>query len=318
MNESSRPTSGVSIVDPLSRALMWSRDVLFRPFDPVKWLVLGFCAWLAMLGQRGGNPGGSTQWQEGGDRVDLGRGLWAAWEWVLLHLVPVLFVVGFIVFVVVAIWLLFLWLSSRGKFMFLDGVVCDRGAVVEPWHRFRDRANALFGFRVVVGLIFGACVITFLAFIGLLVWLGAGADRQAPLLFFAGGLGLLVFLAEMLAFSLVQFAMNQFVVPLMYLRDDGVIAAWRELRGLFAARPGSFLLFLLVRILFAITVGLVSILACCLTCCIVLLPYVGTVILLPVWVFLRAFPLYFLSQFGPPYARFATLGPEAAPGDIPT
>jgi hypothetical protein len=42
----------------------------------------------------------------------------------------------------------------------------------------------------------------------------------------------------------------------------------------------------------------------------VLLPYIGTVLLLPLHVFVRAYSVYFLGQFVPEYARFATLGPE--------
>ncbi len=49
----------------------------------------------------------------------------------------------------------------------------------------------------------------------------------------------------------------------------------------------------------------------CLTCCLVALPYIGTVILLPLHVFLRAVPLCFLGQLGPAYARFGELGPAA-------
>jgi len=34
--------------------------LLFRPFDPIRWLVLAFCAWVAGLldGHGGGGPGG--------------------------------------------------------------------------------------------------------------------------------------------------------------------------------------------------------------------------------------------------------------------
>jgi hypothetical protein len=303
-------TREISVIDPLSRAMVWARDVLFRPFDVGKWIVLGFCAWLAMLGQGGGGPSGSSSWQDGGSRRDFERGLSHAWEWVLDHLLPILFIAGTIIVVLIVIWLLVLWLSSRGKFMFLDGVVNNRGAVVEPWRRFRAPANALFRFRVVLGLILGVIVITFLAFVGWLVWLGLETDEIAPLLIVVGVFGLLIFIVTMIAFSLVDLALNDFVVPLMYLRNEGVAAAWRELGGLLSARPGPFILYILMKIVLAIAVTAIGILSCCLTCCIVLVPYVGTVILLPVWVFLRAFPLYFLGQFGSRYGRFATLGPE--------
>jgi hypothetical protein len=41
--------------------------------------------------------------------------------------------------------------------------------------------------------------------------------------------------------------------------------------------------------------------AMCATCCVVLIPYVGTVILLPVFVLMRSYLLLFLRQFGSEY-----------------
>jgi hypothetical protein len=303
--DTERPsTAEISVVDPISRAIDWAGVVLFRPFDLGKWIALGFCAWLAMLGQGGGGGNGTSSWRDGGGNGDFKRDLNNAWEWVLGHLPLILFVAGSIIVVGIVLWLLVLWLSSRGKFMFLDGVIHNRGAVVEPWRRFRAPANALFRFRVVLGLICGAIVLTLLAFVGWLVWLGLDTDEITPLLIVGGGFGVLIFVAVMIAFSLIDLAVNEFVVPLMYLRNEGVAAAWRELGGLLSARPGPFVLYVLIKIVLAIGVAAIFIVSCCLTCCIVLLPFVGTVILLPLWVFLRAFPLYFLGQFGPRYDCF--------------
>jgi hypothetical protein len=310
-DSSRQPTGRISVIDPLSQAIVWSRDVLFRPFDLGKWLVLGFGAWLAGLGERGGGP--NFNFHQSRNRRDLEHGLHEAGEWVLANLALILFVVVVIVVVAVTIWLLFLWLSSRGKFMFLDGVVHDRAEVVAPWHRFRAPANALFRFRIVVGLLCGAIVVTFLAGLGLLLWLGIEARAAESFLVLTLVCTLIPFVLTMIAFGLVALAVNDFVVPLMYLNDGGVTAAWRELGRLFSARPGAFLLYVLIKILIAIAVVVISVFACCVTCCIALLPYVGTVILLPIAVFARAYPLYLLGQFGPRYTRFATLGPEPAP-----
>jgi hypothetical protein len=43
---------------------------------------------------------------------------------------------------------------------------------------------------------------------------------------------------------------------------------------------------------------MVGCLVTCLTCCLAALPYIGTVIVLPVPVFFRSFSLLFLRQFG--------------------
>jgi hypothetical protein len=39
-------------------------------------------------------------------------------------------------------------------------------------------------------------------------------------------------------------------------------------------------------------------LGCCLTCCLALLPYLSSVVFLPIHVFFRCYSLKFLEQFG--------------------
>jgi hypothetical protein len=43
---------------------------------------------------------------------------------------------------------------------------------------------------------------------------------------------------------------------------------------------------------------------CCIAGCLIVLPYLGAVILLPVTVFKRSYSLYYLAQFGPAYNVF--------------
>src|SRR5438309_11455749 len=43
-------TAQIGLAIPLSRGFYRMKRQLFEPFDPVKWLVIGFCAWLAQLG----------------------------------------------------------------------------------------------------------------------------------------------------------------------------------------------------------------------------------------------------------------------------
>jgi len=49
---SSRPRE-ISVTEPLTLAYDRMKLVLFQPFDPGKWFVIGFCAWLAGLGESG-------------------------------------------------------------------------------------------------------------------------------------------------------------------------------------------------------------------------------------------------------------------------
>jgi hypothetical protein len=276
--------------------------VLFRPFDIGKWIVLGFCAWLAALGEGGG--GGSYNWNV--DRDDIRPRVDHAHDWVLAHLALIVFLAVVLVLVGIILWILFTWLSSRGKFMFLDGVVHNRAAVVEPWNRFRSLGNSLFLFRIVLAIV---AVVVIGAVIGLMVLslFATGFDDGDPgaagILFLC--LWILVLLAVAFAVALVAVAMNDFIVPVMWVRGCRVMDAWSEFLSLLSAKLGIFILYVLVKIVIAVVIGLIACLVTCVTCCIAALPYIGTVILLPLHVFRRSFSMYFLSQFGPDYAGLA-------------
>jgi hypothetical protein len=57
----------------------------------------------------------------------------------------------------------------------------------------------------------------------------------------------------------------------------------------------------LFMILFGILVLVVGLLTCCVGLILIIIPYIGTVITLPVWYWFRAFSLEFLAQFGEEY-----------------
>ena len=57
-----QPTS-VSVTSPISPAIDRVKRQLFQPFDAGKWFVVGFCAWLAHLGENGGGTG--FNWSSG-------------------------------------------------------------------------------------------------------------------------------------------------------------------------------------------------------------------------------------------------------------
>jgi hypothetical protein len=80
--------------------------------------------------------------------------------------------------------------------------------------------------------------------------------------------------------------------------------------------PGPILLYVLFLIAIGIGAGLLSCVTICITCCIAAIPYVGSVILLPISVTLYAFTLLFLRQFGPDFDVWQRI-PSAEPAPIP-
>ncbi|MFO1513078.1 MAG: hypothetical protein U1F83_09235 [Verrucomicrobiota bacterium] len=106
----------------------------------------------------------------------------------------------------------------------------------------------------------------------------------------------------------------------MFLRRNKCLEGWRELRRLFTGNVGNFILYFLFQIVLGMVIGtmvlIVVLVTCCIAGCLMLLPFLGTVLLLPVHVFNRAYSLHFLAQFGPEFDVFPP-EPAMTPGAIP-
>jgi hypothetical protein len=63
--------------------------------------------------------------------------------------------------------------------------------------------------------------------------------------------------------------------------------------------------------LLGIAAAILMFIACCLTCCIAMLPYVSSVVFLPIFVFFRCYSLGFLEQFGEEWRIIQLPQPES-------
>jgi len=303
-----------SVIEAIPAAFRRMGRMLFQPFDIGKWFVLGFCAWLAMLGE-GGGP--NFNFNLGGGGGDSGGGFGGAGDWVEEHAAILILVAIAVFLVIVGLGVVVTWLSSRGKFMFLDGVVHNRGEVVEPWRRFRVPANSLFWFR----LVFGLGVLVVLVVLGGLclgvAWIDIAREEFGGAAVAAIVIGVLGFIPIVLVASVIGAVLDDFVVPVMYLRGRRVLEAWGVFwRELATGHLGALIVFYLMKFVLGMAIAAVAMLATCITCCIVALPYLGTVILLPLFVFMRCYSLCFIEQYGPDWRTFA-YELDAPPPEVP-
>ena len=318
-----RPPSA-SVTDPISPALQRVRTILFAPFDLRKWFIIGFCAWLSSCGESGGGGGGGggggNQGNGNVDRGDISRALESAWQYFVDNLAWILPLALLLILLGVALWLVTVWLNSRGKFMLLHCVALNRGEIAVPWGNYARHAHSLFLFQAVLGviafLIIGPIVLA-CSFVVLLALINEG-PLVVPLILLA--IGVLLILCVAIVFAIIKKLLVDFVVPVMYLRTASVWEAWGEFRALAAANLGRFALYLLFSVVIAMVLGtllLILIIAtCCLAGCLMAIPYLGAVLLLPVYVFKRAYSLYYLEQYGPEYSVIETdeVPPPAAVG----
>jgi hypothetical protein len=201
--------------------------------------------------------------------------------------------------------LLVTWLSSRGQFMLLDGVVRNRGAIKAPWHEFRREANSLFRFRVAFGILSLLALLLILAVASLIGMAAIGKALSILSLVVLALLALLLLTAWIVVVGGVSLLLADFVVPLMYLHRIPVLPAWRHLiTTLLRQHRGSMALYVLARVLLNSAVLTLAGLLTVLTCFLPIIPYFGSVILLPFTVFQLSYPLAFLEQLGPDYTFF--------------
>ena len=310
----------ISVTEPVSPALERVKTMLFKPFDLGKWFTIGFCAWLAFLFQNGNGGGGfanafniNNSNNSGPAGESLRHGYHQGRDFVLDNLDWIIPVAAAAVVLLLALWLVILWLSSRGKFMFLYCVALDKAEVGEPWNKFGREANSLFWFRLVLGLIGMVLMLPMLAGIAvIIVRMILRGEPDAAGIMVAVGLAL-IFFAAAIVYGLIRKFTTDFVVPILFLRGGKCLAAWREFWGLLADNAGLFTLYILFQIVLGMAIGVIVLgavlITCCCAGCVMAIPYIGTVLLLPVLVFKRSYPLYFLRQFGPEYDVFPPAPP---------
>lgn len=303
---------------PLSNAWERMKTTLFHPFDIGKWFALGFCVFLANLLRGGSNGGGFGGFPDRGGRPKLpdihqipGR----VSEWLQMHpfwaaamIAGILILIGLLV--------LFAWLSSRGAFMFLDNVVQERHLIALPWRKYRNLGNSLFLWRIGLGIVVAALAVPLLVLTVSQILLHAG-DRAAPLIIMPlVGIGFLWF-AGTVIIAYVSLFTTSFVVPIMYKNDWRILQAWQAFLPVMKNHLGHFILYGLFVLLLYICVVIVAFLAGCVSCCVgfivLALPYINSVVLLPVYFTLRVFSLEFLAQWGANFSLIKDNAPPAPP-----
>ncbi|MFO7889977.1 MAG: hypothetical protein R6V04_06525 [bacterium] len=298
----------VTFIDPLSRGWQRMTQALFKPFDIGKWFVVGFTAFLAgLMDGHGGSKFNRTITDDHSEFREIVKFPHTAWSWLMDHsgwavliFIGVLFIIGIVVVLT--------WLSSRGKFMFLDNVVHDKSQVSKPWYTFKDQGNSLFVWRLGFGLI------SFFVFI-LFIFQGFSLandiyensfSQNIPLITIAGIV--LLGIVLILLISFIVMLLDSFIVPIMYKHGLSATQAWNKFLPLLSKHFIYFILFGLL--LFAINIALIVAImifgfsTCCIGFILLVLPYISSVVLLPISYTLRAFSVEFLEQFGAAFSVF--------------
>ncbi len=312
----------IEYLAPLNRSWDRCKDILFRPFRIQTWLALGFTAWVAGLMHGTGTGGGgfNVQLKPGQVPGHVLRSIGEAYARLVAEIARhpgTVALVGAGAVLALALALVFLWLSSRFKFIFLDNVVTGRVKISEPWRRLGALGDSLFLWRIgfaVAAIVAALLLVLLTAGLGVLGAAGMPGFIHRGLLFVVGLAALVI--AAVLLLVFVAVVVENFIIPIMYRFNLGVLDAWRAFLPWFRSYAGAFIVYALFVVALAVMVGLgilvVGLMTCCIGWIIVALPYVGTVVLLPMWVTYRLLGPEFLHQLSP---ELALLPPAPEPPD---
>ncbi len=328
----------ISCFDALSRAWNRMKGILFRPFSLDKWLILGFCAWLAGLFD---NWSGPFSFNFGQDFEPLHKGLRPVLAClkkffsshqpfsarlsealgITATTLAIIVLIAAVVFVLsIAATLLALWVKSRFEFIFIDNLAMNNPEVIMPWRKYKNAGNSVFVFKLIIWtvsfMVFALMLIT--AFISLLPWIKHRAVHEEFTLpgwkvIAALGVIALLWIMFTLFVSLISFFFKELVLVIMYRKNLNALQGCYLFLGLLRDNLWLFVRYWLMKLALCLAFGVAVLLLILMTCCLaaipLLIPYIGTVVLLPAFVFFRLLGMELLAAVGPELNVF----PEPAP-----
>ena len=238
----------------------------------------------------------------------------------------IILIASVVLVVMIAISLTMTWLSSRGRFMFMDCVARNYGHVKWPWHEYKRQGNSLFIFRVILGLVGLFFGLVLAGSIGFMVYaFSKNPTIMTPAIIAVTFLALAISLLVILSLLVVVQFTTDFIVPIMHTHRLSCRAAWSELWVLINdGNIWHFVLYHMFKFVIGLLIGFAVIAfvicTCCIGCCLMAIPYIGVVVTLPILVFDRAYSACYLRQYGPWFDVFVEPEPvedivEAEPYD---
>jgi hypothetical protein len=260
-------------VDCVSPAIEHAKTQLFRPFRLGQWSRLALVGLFA--GEMSSGGGCSNNFQiparmGGGHRDHLMSNFPDPWVFgplliVLLITIPIL-------------WLLFLYVSSRMRFILFDSVIAKRCEIRRMWRERSEPAGRYFLWQIVLSLVSlaGMAIIVGVPalFAFSLGWFTAPRDHLAGLIL-VGILVFFVFMVWALLALLAHVFTKDFVVPQMALEGISAFEGWSRLLKMVEGEKGGYAGYAGMKLLFSIAAGIAVGIAAIILLVILLIPVGG-------------------------------------------
>ncbi len=300
----------------LNQAYARMKGLLF-PFDIQRWLTLGLCAWILTLGESGGGSGnwGRNWGKNAGDggvsqtvleklnTLFWGEGTvferFAAVLEMESATIQIIFY-GAVLFllVILAIALVIAYFQGRMNFVWLDNLLNDRSRI-QPAYREYEKPGVDFfkgklcidiWFYLINLLLFGVVLYPGYQYLKESARVGEWGSFTAAHGTFLVLLGLLI--AANVLVSVYLALLFTFVPLIMYKTGLGFHDAWASFNNMLLNRKIQFIKYLffnwIVDLAAGVLIGLIVLCSCCILAIPLMLPVIGSTMLLP-WYVLRSY-----------------------------
>lgn len=215
----------ISAVDSVTPAIEHTKEQLFRPFRFGQWTRLALVGLFA--GEIG--SGGGCNFQLPSSTGTHHRSLEAFPAWDPALLIPLVLIA---VIVIPVLWLLFIYINSRMRFVLFDSVIAKKCEIRRMWRERGGPALQYFVWQIAFSAVTLGGIILFIGLPALtafaLGWFSAPREHLIGLIL--GGIAVFfLFLGLMLLFLLIHVFTKDFVVPQMALEGISAFEGWRRL-----------------------------------------------------------------------------------------
>ncbi|MDO8535593.1 MAG: hypothetical protein Q7S30_01070 [Candidatus Omnitrophota bacterium] len=253
-------------------------EILFRPFSMRKWLRLTLIALLAgmLLGGGGSGGGNNRSTKPNAGKVAASDMKTAGTDESKAAPAPAAaapspeaarrsFIMIASIVVAAAVFLIFFllymtWIGARLKFVWLNSIIKNTDAIMEPYSRHRREGSSFFGLSLILLTVFisALCLL-----IGVIIYgmISSGVFQKG--FEWTLAVGLKIFLAPaisgiifIIAFAILAFFADHFIVPIMAFDECTVSQALRKLGAVLKQNWKDAALFTLVFFLLSIVTGI--------------------------------------------------------------
>jgi len=272
----------VRFAEVIEASIEWAATVLFRPFNPKKWLILGFVAMLA--GQMAGSSfhsssGYNNQKHKQAEAATISKASISPAPSPYSKIEPpkafskirdylqaknplLLIIIILISLAILTFMVIMFWLSARFNFIFLEDVVKNDASIRTPFKANKEIGNSLFLFSLAFAAIF-------IALLGLIIWLciwtliKLGAfDKTAAVGFWRIFLtclpyGLLALLL-LIVTAIIGVIINDFVLVVMFKDKVKIMQAWPKALSIISAHKTDLIKYIFIKLGLGICCAIIS------------------------------------------------------------